>query len=48
VSVWLIGIVTLIYTWIAIDQFTKGNSGMSIAYAGYAFSNIGLILLASK
>ena len=30
------------------EQLLKGNSGMGIAYFGYAFSNIGLYLLASK
>lgn len=47
-SVWLIGLVTIIYAWIAVEQFMKGNAGMSIAYAGYAFSNVGLMLLASR
>jgi len=36
----------LAYLYVAIDQWIKGNPGMSIAYAGYAFSNIGLFLLA--
>lgn len=37
-----------IYAWIAADQFWRGNAGLGIAYAGYAFSNVGLYLLASK
>lgn len=47
-SGWLIGLTGMIYTYVCIDQFLKGNTGMGIAYAGYAFSNIGLILAISK
>ena len=45
-SGWLIIVTGLIYAWIAIEQGFKGNLYMSIVYAGYAFSNIGLYLLA--
>jgi hypothetical protein len=41
-SGWLLAVVGLIYTVVAVDQGIKGNMGMAIAYAGYAFSNIGL------
>jgi hypothetical protein len=41
---YLIVIVTFIYTFIAFEQGLKGNAGMSMAYAGYAFSNLGLLL----
>jgi hypothetical protein len=44
---WLIALTGLIYAYVAVDQFIRGNSGMGIAYAGYAFSNIGLWRLAS-
>lgn len=37
-----------IYAYVAIEQGLKGNTGMLIAYIGYAFSNIGLYMLASK
>lgn len=47
-SAWLIIVTALIYAYIAVDQGIKGNTGMLIAYAGYAFSNIGLYLLATK
>ena len=47
-SPWLIIITGLIYAYIAIEQFLKGNSSMCVVYSGYAFSNIGLYLLASK
>ena len=42
----LIIITGLIYLYIGIEQFTKGSVGMGITYTGYAFSNIGLFVLA--
>jgi len=47
-SGWLILLTGAIYAYVAVEQCFKGNTGMLIAYAGYAFSNIGLYLLASK
>lgn len=45
-SGWLIVITGLIYAYVACEQATRGNTGMAIAYAGYAFSNAGLYMLA--
>jgi hypothetical protein len=42
----LILITGLIYLYVAVDQSFKGNTGMGMAYAGYAFSNVGLFMLA--
>ena len=47
-SGWLIGVTGLIYTYVFIDQLVKGNIGMGLAYAGYAFSNIGLYMAVTK
>ena len=47
-SGWLILFTGFIYGYVAAEQGIKGNVGMFIAYTGYAFSNIGLYLLASK
>jgi len=44
----LILLVALIYLYVAIEQGMKGNMGILIAFAGYAFSNIGLYILSSK
>jgi hypothetical protein len=44
----LILFVGLIYLYVAIEQGIKGNLGMAIAFGGYAFSNVGLYLLAAK
>jgi len=45
-SGWLIAMTGLVYAYVAIEQGIKGNIGLAIAYTGYAFSNIGLYLLA--
>lgn len=45
-SGWLILFTGAIYAYVAVEQGFKGNTGMLIAYAGYAFSNIGLYLMA--
>lgn len=45
-SGWLIALTGLIYTYVAIDQARHGNFAMSVAYAGYAFANIGLYFMA--
>jgi hypothetical protein len=47
-SSWLIILTGLIYTYIAAEQGYKGNIGMAICYAGYAFGNVGLYLMATK
>ena len=47
-SAWLILFTGTIYVYVAIEQGMKGNTGLLIAYAGYAFANIGLYMLAAK
>jgi hypothetical protein len=42
----LIALTGLIYLYVAIDQFRRGNLGMGIAYLGYSFSSIGLYSMA--
>lgn len=44
----LIALTGLIYAWVAVDQWWRGQPGLAIAYAGYAFANIGLYLLATR
>lgn len=44
-SAWLIALTGCIYAYVAAEQACKGNVGMAMAYAGYAFANIGLYLL---
>jgi hypothetical protein len=38
----------LIYLYIAIEQFVKGNVPMFICYLGYAGANVGLWMMATK
>jgi hypothetical protein len=45
-SAWLIILTGAIYAYVSLEQGMKGNTGMAMAYAGYAFSNIGLWMLA--
>jgi hypothetical protein len=47
-SGWLIALTGLIYAYVAAEQGWRGNAGLCIAYAGYAFANIGLYLLAGR
>jgi hypothetical protein len=44
----LILLTGVIYCYVAFDQYRLDNVGMTIAYIGYAFSNIGLFMLAAK
>ena len=45
-SSWLIAVVGLVYAYIGLEQYLKGNGAMAIVFLGYAFSNIGLYLSA--
>jgi hypothetical protein len=45
-SAWLICVTGAIYGFIAIEQGLKGNMAMCVVYAGYAFSNVGLYIMA--
>jgi hypothetical protein len=47
-SSWLIIVTGLIYLYIALEQGFKGNLSMLLIYGGYAFSNIGLYMMAAK
>ena len=47
-SSWLIILTGAIYFYISMEQGFKGNTAMAVVYSGYAFSNIGLYILATK
>lgn len=47
-SSWLILVTGAIYGYIAVEQGIKGNMGLLIIYSGYAFSNVGLYMMATK
>jgi hypothetical protein len=45
-SSWLIIVTGAIYAYIAGEQVYKGNIWLAVIYSGYAFSNVGLYMLA--
>jgi hypothetical protein len=45
-AAWLIALTGVIYAWVACDLAWQGKPGLALAYAGYAFANIGLYLVA--
>jgi len=45
-SSWLIIVTGMIYAYIAGEQAFKGNMPMAMVYTGYAFSNVGLYIMA--
>jgi phosphatidylserine synthase len=44
----LIAIVGVVYAVVAADLLFKGNTGLGIAFVGYALGNVGLFMEASK
>jgi hypothetical protein len=38
----------MIYGYIAVEQGIRGNLAMAVVYSGYAFSNVGLYIMATK
>lgn len=47
-SGWLIAVTGLIYAYVAFEQLYNLRFPMSVVYFGYAFSNIGLYILATR
>jgi hypothetical protein len=47
-SAWLIAVVGVVYTVVAVDLLYKGNNGLGIAFVGYALGNVGLYMEAAK
>lgn len=45
---WLIALTGCIYAYVAADLAWHGKTGLAVAYAGYAFANIGLYLTATR
>lgn len=44
----LLLIVTGIYVWVAAGFLLAGNWPLGITYAGYAFANVGLVMMVGK
>lgn len=47
-SAWMIGAIGVVYMVVAIDLLRKGNTGLGIAFIGYAIGNVGLTMEAMK
>lgn len=47
-SAGLIALVGVIYAYVGVEQFFKGNLGISICYISYAIAQIGWYILAVK
>jgi hypothetical protein len=47
-SAWLIAAIGIVYSIIAVDFLFKGNTGLGLAFVGYAIGNIGLTIEAMK
>lgn len=47
-SAWLIAGIGVVYSIVAADLLWKGNTGLGIAFIGYAIGNIGLTMEALK
>ena len=43
-SAWLIALVGVVYAVVAVDLIVKGNTGLGIAFIGYALGNVGLYI----
>ena len=47
-SAWLIAVGGVVYAVVAVDLIVKGNTGLGIAFIGYALGNVGLYMEAAK
>ena len=45
-AAWLIAVTGVIYAFVSCDLAWRGRYDLALAYAGYAFSNIGLYFAA--
>ena len=45
---WLIALTGMIYLWVAADLAYQQKVGLSLAYLGYAFANVGLYIAATR
>ena len=43
-SSWLIAVIGVVYLFVAVDLYIKGQLGLSIAFLGYSLGNVGLFM----
>jgi hypothetical protein len=44
-NAWLIGGIGVVYLFVAIQFFIKGQLGMGVSFIGYAIGNVGLVMV---
>lgn len=47
-AAWLIAVIGVVYGIVAADLLYRGNTGLGIAFIGYAIGNVGLYLAAKN
>lgn len=47
-AAWLIGAMGVVYAVVSVDLIIKGQTGLGIAFIGYAIGNVGLTLEALR
>ncbi len=47
-SAWLIAVIGVVYLVVSVDLLIKGQTGLGIAFIGYAIGNVGLTFAALK
>jgi len=47
-AAWLIAAMGVVYAVVSVDLIIKGNTGLGIAFIGYAIGNVGLTMEAMK
>ena len=45
-AAWLIAVIGVVYTYVALEFLWHGNWGLGIAFLGYALGNVGLFIAA--
>lgn len=44
-STWLVAAIGVVYLYVAIEQYIKGDMGTALMFAGYAIANGGVCLV---
>jgi hypothetical protein len=44
-NAWLIAMIGIVYLFVAVQFFIKGQIGMGISFIGYALGNVGLVMV---
>lgn len=47
-ATWLIGAMGVVYAVVSVDLIIKGQTGLGVAFIGYAIGNVGLTMEAMR